>query len=155
MARARRPRASAGRHRARVLALQALYQWQLTGDDPGDILVQFVDGRDMGGADVDYFRALMQGIAAGVERLDADIAALLERSLALVDPVERAILRIACYELHERPEVPARVVINEAVELAKGYGAEQGHRFVNGMVDRLAHRIRVHELDAAPGPRPS
>lgn len=155
MARARRPRASAGRRRARTLALQALYQWQLSGDDAGDILGQFVDGRDMGGADADYFRALLQGVTAGVERLDADIAPLLERSVALVDPVERAILRIACYELHERPEVPARVVINEAVELAKGYGAQQGHRFVNGIVDRLAHRIRAHELDTAPGPRTS
>lgn len=151
MARARRSRASAGRRRARVLALQALYQWQLAGGDPGEILRQFVEGRDTGAADVDYFRALVQGVTADVERLDADVAPLLERSVALVDPVERALLRIACFELRARPEVPARVVIDEAVELAKGYGADQGHRFVNGVVDRLAHRIRAHELDAAPG----
>ena len=140
--------ATAARHRARTFVVQALYQWQLTGDDPGDILVQFVDGRDMGSADIDYFRALMRGIPAEVERLDADIAPLLERSLALVDPVERGILRLACYELRERPEVPARVVIDEAIELAKRFGASQGHRFINGIVDRLARRLRVHEFDA-------
>lgn len=153
MVRARRPRASAGRQRARALALQALYQWQLGGDDPGDIRDQFLERRDTAGADVDYFRTLLQGVTAGVEGLDADVAPLLQRSVALVDPVERAILRIACYELRERPEVPARVVINEAVELGKRYGADQGHRFVNGIVDALAHRIRAHELDAAPGRR--
>lgn len=128
--------------------MQALYQWQLTGDDPADIVVQFVEGRDMGRADVDYFRELARAIPAAVERLDADIAPLLERSLALVDPVERGILRLACYELRERPEIPARVVIDEAVQLARRFGASQGHRFINGVVDRLAHRLRVHEFDA-------
>lgn len=128
--------------------MQALYQWQLTGDDPADIVVQFVEGRDMGRADVDYFRELARAIPAAVERLDADIAPLLERSLALVDPVERGILRLACYELRERPEIPARVVIDEAVQLARRFGANQGHRFINGVVDRLAHRLRVHEFDA-------
>lgn len=139
---------SAARHRARCLLVQALYQWQVGGDDPGDILLQFVDGRDMGRADVDYFRELMRAIPAQVERLDAEIEPLLERSLALVDPVERGILRIACYELRERPEVPVRVVINEAVELARRYGASEGHRFINGVVDRLAHNIRAHEFNA-------
>lgn len=129
-----------------MLLVQALYQWQVAGGDPAEILVQFVDGRDVANADVDYFRELLREIPAGVEALDAEIAPLLERSPALVDPVERAILRLACYELRERHEVPVRVVIDEAVELAKRFGAEQGHRFVNGIVDRLAHRIRVHEL---------
>ena len=140
--------ATAARHRARVLLLQALYQWHMTGDDPGDILVQFVEGRDVTRADVDYFRALMRAIPGSVETLDADIAPLLQRPIAMVDPVERGILRIACYELRSRPEVPARVVIDEAVELAKRYGASEGHRFVNGIVDRLARRIRAHEFDA-------
>jgi N utilization substance protein B len=128
--------------------IQALYQWELSRDDPGEILVQFTDLRDLGSADVDYFRELMRAIPAEVERLDAAIEPLLQRSLALVDPVERSILRLACYELHERWEVPARVVIDEAVELAKRFGAHEGHRFINGVVDRLAHRIRVHELGA-------
>ena len=153
MARSDRAAATAARRRARTLLVQALYQWQLSGDDPGEILLQFVENRGLGNADADYFRELLRAIPAGVERLDADIEPLLERSLALVDPVERAILRLACYELHERLEVPARVVIDEAVELAKRFGAEQGHRFVNGIVDRLAHRIRVHELGAPSGTR--
>jgi len=151
MSRTRRVTASRARHRARSLLVQALYQWQIGGDDPGEIIVQFVDGRDMSGADVEYFRESMRAITAGIEGLDAQIAPLLERSLAMVDPVERAILRLACYELEVRLEVPVRVVIDEAVELAKRYGAEQGHRFVNGLVDRLAHRIRVHEFGPAPG----
>lgn len=146
MGRSPRAAATAARRRARMLLVQALYQWQVAGGDPAEILVQFVDGRDVANADVDYFRELLREIPAGVEALDAEIAPLLERSLALVDPVERAILRLACYELRERHEVPVRVVIDEAVELAKRFGAEQGHRFVNGIVDRLAHRIRVHEL---------
>lgn len=143
----RRRSASAARHRARELLVQALYQWQLTGGDPGEILLQFVDGRDMGHADVDYFRELMRAIPGSVEAIDAEIAPLLQRSIGLVDPVERAILRLAGYELRERMEVPARVVIDEAVELAKRFGASEGHRFVNGVVDRLAHRIRVHEFE--------
>lgn len=153
MARSGRSAATAARRRARTLLVQALYQWQVAGGDPDEILLQFVDGRGLGGADGDYFRELLRAILARIEALDADIEPLLERSLALVDPVERAILRLACYELHERLEVPARVVIDEAVELAKRFGAEQGHRFVNGVVDRLAHRIRVHELGAESGTR--
>jgi len=152
MARSQRTAASAARHRARTLLVQALYQWQISGDDPGDILLQFVDGRDMGGADIDYFRELMRAVPDRVQALDAAVEPLLERSIALVDPVERAILRLACYELEERWEVPARVVIDEAVELAKSFGAEQGHRFVNGIVDRLAHRIRIHEFGGSAGP---
>lgn len=145
---ARAPRsASAARHRARELLVQALYQWQMTEGDPGEVLVQFVEGRDMGQADVEYFRELMRAIPAEVEAIDADIAPLLQRSLGLVDPIERGILRLADYELRERLEVPARVVIDEAVELAKRYGASEGHRFVNGVVDRLAHRLRVHEFE--------
>lgn len=152
MAASARTTASAGRHHARRLLIQALYQWQLSGDDPGDILLQFVDGRDTSKADVDYFRELMRAIPAEVDAIDADIAPLLERQVAMVDPVERAVLRLACYELRERWEVPARVVINEAIELAKTYGAEQGHRFINGIVDRLAHRLRAREFGAAPDP---
>lgn len=145
---ARAPRsASAARHRARELLVQALYQWQMTEGDPGEVLVQFVEGRDMGQADVEYFRELMRAIPSEVDAIDADIAPLLQRSLGLVDPIERGILRLAGYELRERLEVPARVVIDEAVELAKRYGASEGHRFVNGVVDRLAHRLRVHEFE--------
>ncbi|WP_070988630.1 transcription antitermination factor NusB [Halofilum ochraceum] len=141
-----RQRASSGRRRARRFLVQALYQWQVSGDDPDDVLIQFVDGRNLGNADVEYFRDLMRAIPADVDALDAQIAPLLERSVAMVDPVERGILRLACYELRDRLEVPSRVVIDESVELAKAFGAEQGHRFVNGVVDRLARRLRPREF---------
>lgn len=141
-----RQRASSGRRRARRFLVQALYQWQVSGDDPDDVLIQFVDGRNLGNADVEYFRDLMRAIPADVDALDAQIAPLLERSVAMVDPVERGILRLACYELRDRLEVPGRVVIDESVELAKAFGAEQGHRFVNGVVDRLARRLRPREF---------
>lgn len=143
---ASRQRASSGRRRARRFLVQALYQWQLSGEDPGDVLIQFVDGRNLGDADVEYFRELMRAIPADVDALDIEIAAFLERSVAMVDPVERGILRLACYELRNRLEVPARVVIDESVELAKTFGAEQGHRFINGVVDRLARRLRSREF---------
>lgn len=141
-----RQRASSGRRRARRFLVQALYQWQVAGADPGDVLLQFVDGRNLGNADIDYFRELMRAIPADVDALDAQIAPLLERSVAMIDPVERGILRLACYELRDRLEVPGRVVIDESVELAKAFGAEQGHRFVNGVVDRLARRLRPREF---------
>jgi N utilization substance protein B len=138
--------ATAARRRARAVLTQALYQWQVSGEDPSAIRVQFIDERGIGRADVDYFRELMQAIPTAVDRLDASIEPLLQRSVALVDPVERAILRLACYELEQRWEVPARVIIDEAIELAKRYGAQQGHRFVNGVVDRLARRLRPREF---------
>lgn len=141
-----RQRASSGRRRARRFLVQALYQWQVSGGDPDEVLLQFVDGRNLGNADVEYFRDLMRAIPADVDALDAQIAPLLERSVAMVDPVERGILRLACYELRDRLEVPGRVVIDESVELAKAFGAEQGHRFVNGVVDRLARRLRPREF---------
>lgn len=141
-----RQRASSARRRARRFLVQALYQWQVSGQDPDDVLIQFVDGRNLGNADVEYFRDLMRAIPADVAALDAQIAPLLERSIAMIDPVERGILRLACYELRDRHEVPARVVIDESVELAKAFGAEQGHRFVNGVVDRLARRLRPREF---------
>ena len=151
MSRSERAAATNARRRARSLSIQALYQWQLTGDDPGEIIVQFVEGRDMDGADLDYFRDLMRALPARLEAVDAAIEPFLERSLALVDPVERAILRLACFELQERWEVPARVVIDEAVELAHRFGAEQGHRFINGIVDRLAHTLRASEMGSRRG----
>lgn len=143
---------NAARHRARRLAVQALYQWQVGGDDIDEIITQFVEGRDWNGVDIDYFRDGMRALGGNSARYDERIEPLLQRSLAMVDPVERAILRLAAYELLERMEVPARVVIDEAVELAREFGSDQGHRFVNGLIDRLAHDVRVHEFGRATPP---
>jgi len=136
---------SRGRTAARRLVVQALYQWQVTDQSPSDIEAQFLGGDETRGCDLDYFAELLRDVTARVDELDGQLAPLLNRSLTQVDPVERAILRVGAYELGHRPEIPYRVVISEAVELAKRFGAEQGHRFVNGVLDRLARELRADE----------
>lgn len=134
-----------GRTWARRYAMQALYQWQMTGQDLAVIDAQFLDDQDMSKADVGYFQELLHQVAAHVDSIDAALKPFLDRPLEQVDPVERAILRIAGYELAHRLDIPYRVIINEAVEIAKKFGAEQGHRFINGVLDKTAHQLRVHE----------
>ena len=131
---------------ARRCAAQALYQWQMTGQDPSQIAAQFLADEDLHKADPDYFRELVHQVPAHAAELDAALEPFLDRPLAQVDPVEHAILRIGGYELLHHPELAYRIVINEAVELAKIFGAEQGHRFVNGMLDRLARTARPAEF---------
>ncbi|MEJ2576078.1 MAG: transcription antitermination factor NusB [Gammaproteobacteria bacterium] len=133
------------RSQARRHAAQALYQWQVTADDVGAIVNQFLVAPDAGTFDAGYFRELVRGVAAALDRLDAELQPFLDRPVEQIDLVERAVLRIGAYELAKHPEVPYRVVINEAVELAKVFGAEQGHRYVNGVLDRLARQLRPHE----------
>ena len=137
-----------GRSRARRYAMQALYQWQMTGHEAALIDAQFLADQDMSDVDVGYFRELLRGVLGLTENLNDLLDPYLDRPLEQVDPVERAILWIAGYELSRRPDVPYRVVINEAVELAKKFGAEQGHRFVNGVLDKAARRLRAKEIGA-------
>lgn len=139
---------SALRKRARRMAMQALYQWQMGGQDAADIEAQFVHDNDMTRVDVSYFHELLHGVTAHLDALDAQLAPCLDRSVGEVDPVERAILRLAGYELMYRLDIPYRVSINEAIELAKTFGAEQGHRFINGVLDKLAGRVRSTETKA-------
>lgn len=145
------------RQLARQRAVQALYSWQLTDGDPGDIDAEFRIENDMQGVDVDYFRELLREIPRQREELDGYILPLLPRPLDEVDPVELAILRLGAYELKARLDVPWRVAINEGVELAKLFGAEQGHRFVNGVLDGLARELRATEqaADERPIPEPA
>ena len=135
-----------GRSWARRYAMQALYQWQMAGQDLGIISAQFLADQDMGKADVAYFQELLYQVVQRRDAIDETLKPFLDRSLEQVDPVERAILRIAGYELAQRPDVPYRVVINEAVEMAKKYGAEQGHRFINGVLDKAAQQLRTQEM---------
>ena len=130
------------RSRARQYALQALYQWQMTGQDVGVVEQQFLEDENLAQADVGLFIELLRGIPTSLDRLDSALAPLLNRSLEQVDPVERAVLRIGTYELMEHLDISYRIVINEAVELAKLFGAEQGHRYVNGVLDALAKQLR-------------
>ena len=140
---------SRARSLARERAMQALYQWQMTGQDLADIEQQFLDEQDMKNVDKKYFRELLFEVPKLVEEFDALSKELLSRPIEQVDPVERAILRIGLYELKQRIDIPYRVVINEAVELAKSYGAEAGHKFVNGTLDKAAKSLREVEVKAA------
>jgi transcription antitermination protein NusB len=130
---------------ARKLALQALYRWQLNACPWQDLVQEFGDAEDMPRADAEYFRALVEGVWRGSEQLDARLATLADREPRLLDPIERAVLLIGLYELTSRPEVPYRVAINEAVMLAKRFGATDGHKFVNAVLDRAARELRPHE----------
>ena len=141
---------SGKRSRARELAVQALYQWQLTGQEPQEIDAQFLAEQEMGGADVAYFRELLRQVPRHVEELDGEFASVLDRPIGQLDPVEKAILRLGVYELKHGIELPYRVVITEAVELAKTFGAEDGHKYVNSILDRVARRIRATEAGRAP-----
>jgi len=133
------------RHRARKRAIQAIYQWQVSHEEAGDILEQFHAEQDLSRVDADYFDGLVRGVTATAAELDRALEPLLDRPLDQVDPVERAILRLAAYELRHRPELPWRVVLDEAVELAHVFGAEQGHAYVNGVLDRCAREWRAAE----------
>ncbi|MBE0511078.1 MAG: transcription antitermination factor NusB [Gammaproteobacteria bacterium] len=148
---------SRARSLARQRALQALYQWELTGQSLGDIEKQFMeidvdreeDDPQMKGVESGYFSELLHGIPAMLTELDALTAPLLDRPIAQLDPIERVILRIGSFELKQRIDIPYRVVINESVELAKLFGAEQGHKYVNGILDKLSQSLRATEIKAA------
>ena len=130
------------RSRARRAALQALYQWQMTAEAPEIIAVQFREDASWKRIDEEMFDALLHGVPADVTALDAHLEPILDRPVAQLDPIERAILRMGAFELTHRDDVPWRVVINECVELAREFGAEQSHRYVNGILDNLARRTR-------------
>ncbi|WP_081647438.1 transcription antitermination factor NusB [Thioalkalivibrio sp. ALR17-21] len=139
-------RARHARSVARRRAMQALYSWQLTGDDPKNILLAFREEDEHAKADPEYFREILMGVTRAQQELDARMQPWLGRELDQLDPVEHALLWIGQWELAERIELPYRVVINEAVELAKRFGAEQSHRYVNGVLDRLAAELRSAEI---------
>ncbi len=137
---------SGKRSKARHYAVQAVYQWQMAGQAITDIQQQFLTEQDGSQFELSYFQQLLSGVAGNLSELDGLLGPCLDRSVESVDPVERAILRLGAYELAHQPDVPYRVVINEAVELAKVFGAEQGHKYVNGVLDKLAQKIRGHEM---------
>ena len=133
------------RSRARRRAAQAVYAWQVGGNPMRDVIEEFRHEQDMEIADLDYFEDLLRGVEKHCADLDAGLAPWLDREMAQVDPIERAILRLAAYELCHRPDVPYRVVLNEAVEVAKRFGAEHGHTYVNGVLDKAAREWRAAE----------
>ncbi|MBX2857389.1 MAG: transcription antitermination factor NusB [Cellvibrionaceae bacterium] len=141
---------AATRSRARVFAMQAIYQWQMTGNPIHLIEAGFHADNDMSKVDTDYFQQIVRGVPSQVAELDSLFQPYL-RTLRLekLDPVTKALLRQACFEFKSRADVPYKVVINEAVNLAKKYGAEDSHKFVNGVLDKVAGDLRSLEVSAA------
>ena len=137
------------RSRARRRALQAVYAWQLSNTAINKVIDQFRNEQDMEVADLEYFEDLVRGVEKNLGALDEALAAFLDRTIDQVDPIERAVLRIAAYELRHRPDVPYRVVINEAIETTKRFGSEHGHTYVNGVLDHAAAAWRAAEAQAA------
>lgn len=137
------------RQLARKLAMIATYQWQMTQNSYQDIYIAIQDDRDLSKdfrkADAAYFQELLKYVIANAEAIDALIIPLLDRGVAQLDQIELAALRIATTELKNHPEVPFKVVVNESVNLTKKFGADQAHKFVNGIVDKLARQLRPIE----------
>ncbi|HEV7802137.1 MAG TPA: transcription antitermination factor NusB [Burkholderiales bacterium] len=139
------------RRRSREFALQGLYQWLLAGTDAVVIATELAETEDFNKSDVAYFRTLLNGAIDNAAELESLIAPFLDRPVNELSPVERGILLLGGYELMRELEVPYRVVINEAVELAKVYGGTDGHKYVNGVLDKLAARLRDIEVGAERG----
>lgn len=138
--------APAARRKARHYAMQGLYQWQLSKLEPREIARQFRDEYDMTHVDLAYFEELLNAVPTQRDELDKAFESfLLERSLAELDPITLSLLRMATYELLHRIDVPYRVVINEAVSLARKFGPTDSHKFINGVLDRAAGQYRTAE----------
>jgi len=134
--------AATGRHGSRRLLVQALYQRQLAGHTPAELAAQFASQKDFEKVDVEYFRRLLGEVLADTAALDQLIAGDADRPVAQLDPVEHAILWLGLTELKAHPEIPLKVVITEAVQLAREFGATDGHRYINALLDRLAPKLR-------------
>lgn len=156
-----KPSRSVARSAARQLAMQALYQWQISGNDmlqvemhiraalPDDNLEPYEDITEiLKLADLAYFHEIVQAVPRLVKELDTSFAPFLDRRVNELDPIELAILRLGAYELSQRLDVPYRVIINEAVELAKRFGGTDSHKYINGILDKLAQRARILEIQA-------
>ena len=135
---------------ARRAAVQALYQWQMAQQNLSDIENQFLVEHDLRKADLPYFQELLHQIPAQLDEIEKSLAPVLDRPLAEIDPVECAILRIGVYELRAHPEIPYRVIINEAIELAKRFGGDLGYKYVNGVLDKVARTLRPDEKRSRP-----
>lgn len=138
------------RRRAREYALQGLYQWLVGGHDVAAIEGHLMESEGFDKADVAHFREILHGATAGADSLRVEFARFIDRDLKELSPVEHAILLIGAYELKHRVEIPYRVVINEAVELAKSFGGTEGFKYVNGVLDKVAAALRPDECGRAP-----
>lgn len=136
------------RRNARFFALQAMYQWQVSHTPLSELEIDFLTNHIKKKTDLDYFKELIYAIPKNCDELDQHMIPFLTRSLNELDPVELAILRLGIYELAHRLDIPYRVSINESLELTKKFGSTEGYKFVNGVLDQVAHRLRVNEISA-------
>ena len=140
---------AAERRKARHYGMQALYQWHMAGAALNDIEAEFRADYDFSRVDLEYFQALLHGVPKHVDTLEEHLIPILDRAVDELDPIERTLLRMGVFELSERIDVPYKVVINEAVALAKKFGATDSHKYINGVLDKVARKIRKAEIDAA------
>ena len=136
-----------GRSNARKKATQALYQWYMSGNDLQEIEVQFHEAQDMSKVDQNYFHQLLHEVPAQINTLDEIIGAHLDRKMEELDPVEMAVLRLSTYEMKNRLDVPYKVVIDEGIRLAKLFGADKSHHYINGVLDKVAREYRQLEMN--------
>jgi len=135
------------RHNARRYLVQAMYQWQVAHTPVNDLEHEFLRYHIEKKADLEFFKELLHGIPKHQQEIDAEMQPFLARSLSEIDPIELAVLRVAIYELIKRPDIPYRVIINEALQLTKKFGSIEGYKFVNGILDRIAKKNRATEIN--------
>ncbi len=137
--------AKGARIRARELLVQALYQVQITGHETAELVAQFKSRGEYESVDQEYFDGALQAILADVAQIEQKLDQIADRPIGHLDPVEKAVLLLGYHELQSLPEIPYRVVINEAVNLARRFGAEEGHKYINALLDRASETLRVAE----------
>ena len=142
---------SLAKTKARKCAVQALYQWQMTGENLSRIEMNFLEEERLKGAQKNYFTEIFYGVPKQLDVIDEALAEFVDRPVEKIDPVERAILRIAVYELINRLDTPYKVIINEGVNLAKCFGADGSHKYVNGVLDKVSRKKRAVEISAKQG----
>lgn len=142
---------SQARTNARKAAVQALYQWQMAGQDLSEIERQFLEEERLKDAQKSYFIELFYGVPKNLDAIDQALSEFVDRPVDTIDPVERAILRIGVYELLHRLDMPYRVVLNEGINLAKHFGADGSHKYINGILDKVAQQKRAMEIKAKGG----
>ena len=140
---------------ARKCAVQALYQWQMTGESLSRIEMNFLEEERLKGAQKNYFKEIFYGVPKQLNAIDEALAEFVDRPVEKIDPVERAVLRIAVYELINRLDTPYKVIINEGVNLAKCFGADGSHKYVNGVLDKVSQKKRAVEIKAKQGGKTS
>lgn len=133
------------RRKARELAVQAVYSWQISQNEVSEVEVNFITDNSKRRFDIEYFQLLLRGVTTNTDDIDSTISPYVDRPLDDIDQVEKAILRVALFELKNCTEVPYKVVINEAIELAKSFAADDSHKFVNGVLDKVVKLIRPQE----------